>query len=87
MNWSSRNTTLITRPLAGSAARWRSRLNAGEWRSTSPTWLTTPARSTAAAMARAPGASVASGFSQNTARPRSTAASTSRGCSEVHVQM
>ena len=43
MYWSSRNTTLIGRPLLGSAANAFSIPNAGEWRSTRPTWLTTPA--------------------------------------------
>src|SRR2546423_922387 len=85
MNWSSRNTTLIGRPLAGSAAIALSMPKAGECRSTSPTWLTTPARSTESFMARADSRSIANGFSQKTGSPRAAAASTRRGCSAVHV--
>ena len=86
MYWSSRNPTDITRPLAVSCTRSRTSAKAGERRSTRPTWLVTPASATVAAMARAPARSVASGFSQNTARPRAAAASTRRRCSDVQVQ-
>ena len=84
-NWSSRSTTAWTRPLRGSSIWCFSSRKAGLLRSTSPTWLTTPAASTAAVMAAAPSRVVASGFSQNTGSPRSAAAATRRGCSLVHV--
>ena len=38
MNWSSRNTTSITRPAAGSSIRWRAWRNAGERRNTAGTF-------------------------------------------------
>ncbi len=70
MNWSSRNTTLITRPLSGWSIRLFRNKNAGESRSTRPTWFTTPAACTASIIRRASSRLVASGFSQNTGNPR-----------------
>ncbi len=85
MNWSSRKTTLITRPLSGWSMRLLRSKNAGESRSTNPTWFTTPAACTASTMCRASSTLVAKGFSQNTGSPRAATASTSLRCSEVHV--
>ncbi len=87
MNWSSRNTTLMSAPASAAVMTWRSQRKAGERRSTSPTWFVTPAVATVPAISRAPARLVASGFSQKIARPRSAAALTSRGCSDVQVQM
>ena len=77
----------MTRPLAGSAISCRNQQKAGEKRRTRPTWLTTPASRTTAAISVAPARSVAKGFSQKTASLRSAALATRRGCSEVQVQM
>ena len=59
--------------------------NTGADRSTRPTWAGTPADATMAASASAPARSGARGFSQNTARPRATAASTTAWWAVVGV--
>ncbi len=87
MYWSSWSMTLMTRPLVGSVINLRIQQKAGEKRSTSPTWFTTPASRTTSAIRTAPARSVARGFSQKMARPRAAAISTRRGCSDVQVQM
>jgi len=76
----------MTRPAAGSASSWRTRVNAGDRRSTRPTWLMTPAASTIVARASAWSRSGASGFSQNTALPAATARATASWWAEVQVQ-
>src|SRR6056297_2059647 len=87
MNWSSRNDTASRRPARSSVSNSFAYGNWGTNRRIKPTWLTTPAASTASAIRVADAASNASGFSQNTATPRCAAAATSRSCSDVQVVM
>ena len=83
MYWSSRNITLMTRPLAGSAIRVRNQQKAGEKRRTSPTWLTTPARRDDLGHGRGPGQIGGQGLLTEDGQPRAAAMSTRRACSEV----
>ena len=85
MYWSSRNTTLIGRPLLGSSASAFSIPNAGEWRSTRPTWLIDAGPLDRLGHLRGGGQVDAERLLAEHGQARCAAAATSRGCSAVHV--
>ncbi len=83
--WSSRRMSAIGLPKRPDPTASAACRNTGAWRSTSPTWCGT--ESSSDAIFRQSSIVGASGFSQKTARPRSTAACTAGRWPAVHVQI